>query len=74
MTMQTRLLNVDGMTCNNCVQSVHTVVSQLPGVDTLSVNLEQKLATVTFDDAQVSVEQIAETIEDAGFDATVANS
>lgn len=73
MTMQTRLLNVDGMTCNNCAQSVHTVVSQLAGVETLSVNLEEKLATVTFDDAQVSVEQIAETIEDAGFDATVAN-
>ena len=74
MTMQTRLLNVDGMTCNNCAQSVHMVVSQLAGVETLSVNLEEKLATVTFDDAQVSVEQIAETIEDAGFDATVANS
>lgn len=74
MTMQTRLINVDGMTCNNCVQSVHTVVSKLAGVETLSVNLEDKLATVTFDDAKVSAEQIAATIEDAGFDATVANA
>lgn len=74
MTEQTRIINIDGMTCNNCVKSVHNVVSKLDGVQTISVSLENNQATATFDDSQITAEQIASTIDDAGFEATVANS
>ena len=74
MTEQTRVIKIDGMTCNNCVKSVHNVVSKLDGVQTISVSLEQQQATATFDDSKVSAEKIAATIEDAGFDAQVANA
>ena len=74
MTQQTRIINIEGMTCNGCVNSIHDVVSKLTGVQSIEVSLENKRATVSFDTDQISVERIAESIEEAGFDATVANS
>lgn len=74
MTNETRIINIDGMTCNGCVKSVHNAVESLNGVQTVSVELENNLATVTFDSDTVSAQDIANQIEEAGFDATVANS
>lgn len=69
MTQQTQKFNIEGMTCGNCVKSVEKVVSELKGVTSIEVSLEDHQATVTFDDTQVIPAQIVETIEDAGFDA-----
>lgn len=74
MANQTRIINIDGMTCENCVKSVHNVLSKLEGIESISVSLDNNNATVSFDDAVVSVNDIASAIDDAGFDATVANS
>lgn len=74
MATQTRIINIDGMTCGGCVASVHTATGDIDGLDTMTVDLADKLATVTFDDSKTSVEAIAAAIEEAGFDATVANS
>ncbi|EJY56725.1 Heavy metal transport/detoxification protein [Alicyclobacillus hesperidum URH17-3-68] len=40
----------------------------IAGVQNVDVSLEQHQATVTFDDTQVTVEQLKEAIEDAGYD------
>lgn len=74
MANQTRIINIDGMTCGGCVASIHTATAKIEGLDTISVELADNLATVTFDDSITSAEKIAAAIEDAGFDATVANS
>ncbi|MBO1516340.1 heavy-metal-associated domain-containing protein [Psychrobacter halodurans] len=74
MATQTRIINIDGMTCGGCVASVHTTTGDIDGLDTMTVDLADKLATVTFDDSKTSAEAIAAAIEEAGFDATVANS
>lgn len=74
MANQTRIINIAGMTCGGCVASVHTATNEIDGVQTISVDLADNLATVTFDDSKTSAEAIATAIEDAGFDATVANS
>lgn len=73
MALETRIINIDGMTCGGCVKGVHGAVTPLEGVQSVDVSLENNLATVTFDADSVKVEAIAEAIEDAGFDATVAN-
>lgn len=73
MSLNTRLLDIEGMTCGGCVSSVHDVVSRLDGVKNVSVNLEDNIATVTYDDADISIKTIADAITEAGFDATVAN-
>lgn len=74
MATQIRIINIDGMTCGGCVASVHTATGDIDGLDTMTVDLADKLATVTFDDSKTSAEAIAAAIEEAGFDATVANS
>lgn len=74
MAFETRIINISGMTCAGCVKSVHSAVTPLEGVQSIDVNLDDNLATVTFDKARVSLETITEAIEDAGFDTSVQNS
>lgn len=74
MANQTRIIKVDGMTCEKCVDSVHGAVVGMDGIQTVSVELPTNQATVSFDDSKTSAEKIASAINDAGFDATVANS
>ena len=72
MATETRVINVEGMTCGGCVKSVNSAVSQLQGVQSVDVDLEGNKASVTYDASTVAVEAIVEAIEDAGFDASVA--
>ncbi|MEN6669117.1 cation transporter [Psychrobacter sp. B38] len=74
MANQTRIIKIEGMTCGGCVASVHSATQDIDGLDTMSVELDTNQATVTFDDSKTSVEAIAAAIDDAGFDASVANS
>ena len=74
MAEQTRIINIDGMTCGGCVASVHTATADIDGLQTMTVDLEDNLATVTFDDSKTSAQAIADAIDDAGFDASVANA
>ena len=74
MADQTRIIQIDGMTCGGCVASVHNATADIDGLDDISIELADNQATVTFDDSKTSVETIAAAIDDAGFDATVANA
>lgn len=74
MANQTRIIKVEGMTCEKCVDSVHGATVGMDGVMSIAVDLKDNLATVTFDDAKTSADKIATAINDAGFEATVANS
>ncbi|MFW2176885.1 MULTISPECIES: heavy-metal-associated domain-containing protein [unclassified Moraxella] len=65
--MQT-IINIDGMTCGGCVKSVQTALSQLDGVQNVSVSLEQKNATIDYDDSKIDMDKLTQAIEDAGFD------
>ena len=74
MASQTRIIQIEGMTCSGCVASVHTATADIDGLDTITVDLADNLATITFDDSKTSAEVIASAIDEAGFEATVANS
>ena len=66
--MQTITLQVQGMSCGHCVKAVENSVGALAGVKEVQVNLAEGLVDVAFDEAQVSVDQIKETIDDQGYD------
>ena len=66
--METLVLNVNGMTCNHCKQSVEKAVGAIAGVDSVNVVLEDKKVNVTLDASVVSVDTVKNTIEDIGFD------
>ncbi len=74
MANQTRIINIEGMTCGGCVASVHTATADIDGLDNISIELADNQATVTFDDSKTSAEKIAAAIDEAGFDASVANT
>lgn len=66
--MQNVTLNVQGMSCGHCVNSVEKSVGALTGVKQVKVNLADGLVDVAFDETQVSLDQIKETIDDQGYD------
>uniref|UniRef100_A0A8C6LRS4 P-type Cu(+) transporter n=1 Tax=Nothobranchius furzeri TaxID=105023 RepID=A0A8C6LRS4_NOTFU len=67
-------LRVEGMTCGSCVRSIEQRIGSLNGVMHIKVSLEQKSATVIFDNSKQSPESLAEAIEDMGFESSVPES
>ena len=67
--MTTELYNIDGMSCAACSSAVERVTRKLPGVQSSDVNLTTAKMTITYDEAQVTPEQIIAKVEKAGFGA-----
>lgn len=61
------VLNVDGMMCAGCVQTVETQLLQCDGVAVATVNLVTKAAAVQYKAGVVAPEQLAEVLTEAGF-------
>ncbi|KGX85757.1 copper chaperone CopZ [Pontibacillus litoralis] len=61
-------LNVKGMTCGHCEKAVKGAVQELNGVHGVEVTLDSNRVTVAYDDAIVSKQQIADAIEEQGYD------
>lgn len=59
-------LNVEGMSCNHCVNSVEGALKEA-GMSG-KVNLAANTVTVEYDETKVTVDQIKETIEEQGYD------
>lgn len=65
---KTITLKVAGMSCNHCVQTVTKAVSALPGVADVRVDLAAGEVACTVTDDQTTREQVAEAIDEVGFD------
>jgi len=65
-------IKVAGMSCGGCVRNVTGVLQALPGVERAEVSLEAGEAKVAFDPAKVSVENLCQAVDDAGFEAASA--
>jgi copper chaperone len=63
-----KVLKVEGMTCQHCVQTVSEKVGKMTGVEKVDVSLEQKEVTVDFDESKTQTEEIAAQIVEAGFE------
>lgn len=61
------VLKVEGMSCGHCKSAVEGAVSELTGVDSVEVSLEEALVKVKHSDS-ITVEMLKETIEDQGYD------
>jgi Cu+-exporting ATPase len=72
MTVTT--LSVQGMTCGACTSAIEGGLKDVAGVKTMSVSLLSERAVVEHDQSIISAEQVAEVIEDRGFDATILHS
>ncbi|MBR2214439.1 MAG: heavy metal translocating P-type ATPase [Selenomonadaceae bacterium] len=61
---------VTGMTCSACSARVEKTVAKLAGVDDVSVNLLTNSMQLSYDDRQVTVEDIVAAVEKAGYGAS----
>uniref|UniRef100_A0A8C3RU20 Copper-transporting ATPase 1 n=1 Tax=Chelydra serpentina TaxID=8475 RepID=A0A8C3RU20_CHESE len=68
---QVTVVNIEGMTCNSCVQSIEGVISRKPGICSVLVALMAGKAEVRYDPAIIQPSVIADLIREMGFGATV---
>ena len=66
--MKTLTIKIDGMRCNHCTSAVNDGLMALSGVSEVMVSLEEKQATITYDEKSTDKEIFVNTIEDLGFE------
>ena len=66
--MEKVTLNVQGMSCGHCVKAVEGSVGALKGISSVKVDLKGAKVDIEFNEKEVSVDQMKETIEDQGYD------
>ena len=65
--MNTLTLTVTGMSCMGCVNSVKSLVSALPGIASVQVDLASGRVEVAHDPAQSSRQAICQAIVEGGY-------
>ncbi|MCM3800155.1 heavy metal translocating P-type ATPase [Caldibacillus thermoamylovorans] len=66
-----KTLNIEGMTCASCAQTIEKATKKLSGVEESNVNLATEKMNIKFDENVVSLNDIQETVEKAGYKANV---
>ena len=69
--MQKTNFDITGMTCAACSARVEKSVKKLPGIEQVSVNLLKNSMTASYDESQLSAQQIISAVEKAGYGAYV---
>ena len=68
---RTVTLAVDRMTCASCPYIVRTVLQEVPEVARAEVSYTEKMAVVTFDDAEATVAALTQATAGVGFPSRV---
>ncbi len=66
----TTQLNINGMTCQNCVMHVTKALQAVPGVTATEVDLQHKSAKIEHDGADVKT--LIAAVEEEGYEASAA--
>ena len=67
---QLALIRVDGMHCHKCEKVIVKSLSALPGVFEVEVDFASGQASVLFDRSRVTVPQLMDAVNEAGYQAT----
>ncbi|WP_199256780.1 copper chaperone CopZ [Alteribacillus sp. YIM 98480] len=63
-----KTLDVKGMTCGHCEQSVKGALKELDGVTEVNVNLSAGKVDVTYNEEKVTLDNMREAVEEQGYD------
>ena len=66
--MANQTLNVEGMTCDHCVQTIKEAVNNLVGISRVELDLENKQVSLEYDKALVKLDSITDKIVEIGFE------
>lgn len=69
MEHRTTQLDIQGMSCANCSQTIMDYLTALSGVASATVNVATDEATVAYDPDETSLAEIYDAIEEAGYSA-----
>lgn len=69
-SMKELVLNISGMSCGHCLNTVNKTLTGMPGVEARSVKLGQ--ADVSFDESRTTVDAICQALNEAGYPALPA--
>lgn len=63
-----KTMQVQGMSCGHCKQSVESAINGIDGVSEAKVNLSTGEVEIYFDDSKVTTKQLKATVEEQGYD------
>jgi len=63
----TAAMRVPGMDCDACTVVIRHALAQTKGVKSVDLNVEKRMATIVYEDTQVSESQIQKVIEKSGY-------
>jgi copper chaperone CopZ len=63
-------LNIEGMHCDACAQTIKTTLEDTAGVHSVDVTFKRKTAIVDFDENTVQPATLIKKIQDSGYQAT----
>lgn len=66
MNMTNVTLQVEGMSCQHCVNSIEGALKEIGA--TGKVDLKNNTVDVSYDESRLTIERIKETIEEQGYD------
>lgn len=61
------IVNVDGMSCNNCAKHVKNALEELDQVKEVIVNLDEKNAELSYE-SEIDEKEIENAITEAGYE------
>jgi periplasmic mercuric ion binding protein len=70
---RTITLAVRNMYCAACPHTVRASLQAVPGVEDVTVSLQQKTAVVTYDDARTNVKALTAATTNAGYPSSPKN-
>jgi len=66
--MEKTILNVEGMSCEHCVNAITKAVKALPGIAKVAVDLAAKSVMVEYDSGKTPLDKIKAEIQEQGYD------
>ena len=64
---ETVSINVSGMKCGGCENTVNTALSAIDGVISVKASHQEKKVDVEYDSAKTDLDELEDAISDAGF-------
>jgi mercuric ion binding protein len=68
------ILSVPGMNCAACPITIKKALEKVEGITAVTIDLERKQATVTFDDTRTTKAELIQATSDAGYPSQLLES
>jgi copper chaperone len=66
---ETKVIAIEGMTCDNCVKQVTRALQSVSGVKSVEVDREGARATVTYDNTKTDIPALYDALKKSGYHA-----